>query len=188
MTRSSSVNLTRSPGDFSQLPTNASVETTDDQVVQECLAGNWEAFNQLVYKYRNLIGDVVARLLADRSEVDDIVQETFVEAMRLLRRYRPEGRFDRWLVGVAINKTRNHRRGRWVRTVLRLDDLPDSDDHLVDAVSLSANGSTPGALARDALARLRQRAVLAAIRRQQRLSLVVLAGDREETAERSRSQ
>ena len=49
-----------------------------------------------------------------RDEADDVVQETWLVAVRQMRRFNPQqGHFLAWLRGIAVNIRRNHLRRRW---------------------------------------------------------------------------
>jgi RNA polymerase sigma-70 factor (ECF subfamily) len=51
------------------------------------------------------------RLAGRRSAVDEVVQETWLTAVRLLDRFEPRrGSFTQWLRGIASNALRNHLR------------------------------------------------------------------------------
>ena len=159
------------------LPWRAGMPTLDDdQCVQECLDGNWQAFDVLVRKYRDGVGHVIAQLLDDEREVEDAVQDTFLDAYRALSRYQASGHFEQWLVRLAINQARNHRRNRRLRQALHLEDLPDRDSIADPEPTPSGRGSSPEALSRDALTRLRHRAVRRALRQlhdHERVALVL---------------
>lgn len=159
------------------VPGRAGMPTLDDdQCVQECLAGNWQAFDVLVRKYRDRVGHVISRLLDDERDVEDAVQDTFLDAYRALLRYQASGRFEQWLLRLAINHARDHRRSRWFRRVLHLEDLADRDSVVDPDSALSSRGSSPEALARDGLGHLRQRALrraLSQLRERERVALVL---------------
>ena len=61
---------------------------------------------------------VVGRLVGDRAEVDDLVQETYLRAWRGLGGFRGSSRFTTWLFRIAVNVARNWRRSqRPIRTL-----------------------------------------------------------------------
>lgn len=84
----------------------------DDQLIQECLNGNTEAFGQLVRKYQERIYQSVARLLGNRTDAADVTQEAFVQAYEKLATFRGESAFYSWLFRIAWNNAMTWRRKR----------------------------------------------------------------------------
>jgi RNA polymerase sigma-70 factor (ECF subfamily) len=70
------------------------------------------AFAMLYRTYRRLIWSVLRRMLPDDPEVEDLVQIAFLEIFRSLHRYEGRATLQAWLVGVALNVGRRHRRRR----------------------------------------------------------------------------
>ena len=76
----------------------------DENVVRRVLAGDRDAFAELVEQYRKLVYHVAGHYLHNADEVDDAAQEVFFRCYRALDRYNPEYRFSTWISGI----TRNH--------------------------------------------------------------------------------
>jgi RNA polymerase sigma-70 factor (ECF subfamily) len=71
--------------------------------------------------YDAYAGDIyrlVYGLLGDREDTEEVVQDTFVYAMRQLKRYDPKkAGFRTWLFIIATSRARNKRRRKWLPTV-----------------------------------------------------------------------
>jgi len=63
-------------------------------------------FEALYAKHARYIAGVVHRLMGHDGELDDIVQETFVDAIEGLERLRDPSAVRAWLVTVAVRRTR----------------------------------------------------------------------------------
>jgi RNA polymerase sigma-70 factor, ECF subfamily len=74
----------------------------DNQAVEQALAGNLEAFNQLVLEYQRLAFSVAYRMLQDEDAASDAVQDSFVKAYRALKTFRG-GSFKSWLLRIVVN-------------------------------------------------------------------------------------
>lgn len=61
----------------------------------------------------------------DLADAEDLVQETFLTAIRSARGYRPEGRVRAWLCGILQNRARRLRKGRRRRTEAIVAEPPD---------------------------------------------------------------
>lgn len=73
------------------------------------------AFDKLVELHQARIARLVQRLLGWSADVEDVVQEVFVSAWRGLPNFRGQSGIETWLMRIAINQCRRHRR----RTLLR---------------------------------------------------------------------
>lgn len=69
------------------------------------------AFGELVHRHQSAVRSFLRSLTqGDHALADDLAQDTFVQAYRGLGRYRHEGSFTTWLLGIAHNFWRNARR------------------------------------------------------------------------------
>jgi RNA polymerase sigma-70 factor (ECF subfamily) len=79
----------------------------DQLLVERARAGERAAFDQLVAKYQRRLMRLLARLLNDPAEAEDVVQETFIKAYRALRHFRGDAAFYTWLYRIGINTAKN---------------------------------------------------------------------------------
>ena len=70
-------------------------------------AGSPDAFESLVRRHEREAYQVCYRMLGDRDDAMDAVQETFLRVYRGLARFRGDAAFRTWLVGIALNVCRN---------------------------------------------------------------------------------
>lgn len=82
----------------------------DAPLVRSARAGDAHAFGQLYGRYRRMVHAIVIGRVP-RAEVDDLVQDVFLTAMRELRSLREDGAFGGWLATIARNRANAwHRR------------------------------------------------------------------------------
>lgn len=79
----------------------------DAQLLRRVLAGEREVYAQLVERYRDRLGRYALRMLGERADAEDVLQETFVRAYRSLAGCDPE-RFGAWVFGILVNRCRTH--------------------------------------------------------------------------------
>jgi RNA polymerase sigma-70 factor (ECF subfamily) len=80
----------------------------DQQLVERVQRGDQKAFALLVEKYQRKLGRLLARMIRDQAEVEDVVQESFIKAYRALPNFRGESAFYTWLYRIGINTAKNH--------------------------------------------------------------------------------
>ena len=104
----------------------------DAELVGRARTGDVEAFAELVRRYERRVGAVLYRLLDDPRDVEEAVQDVFVQAWRNLDRFRGEAALFTWLYRIAVNEALMRRRRR--RPVLEpLEDAPDRAQDEPDA-------------------------------------------------------
>ena len=82
------------------------------QLLQSCQAGDAGAIEQLVSTYRPQVFRLALSILDDAAEADEAAQDTFVAALRALKRYRGDAAFTTWLYAIALNVCRGRLRQR----------------------------------------------------------------------------
>jgi len=82
----------------------------DLTVVRAVLAGDGQAYAEIVAQYQRLVASIAWRHGVSRAEVEDVVSEVFFKAYRQLHRFRPEHAFSSWLYRLAVNHVIDLRR------------------------------------------------------------------------------
>ncbi len=78
-------------------------EDSDSLWVQRTLAGDPQAFGELVRRYERDVFNLAYRMLNERGEAEDAAQEAFMRAYVNLDRYDPERPFKTWLLSITSN-------------------------------------------------------------------------------------
>ena len=84
--------------------------SADADLVRQSLRGGREAFTRLTERYYRPVCAFVLKRVGDPALVEDLAQETFLEAYRALREGRAPAQFASWLFGIAHNRC-----GKWLR-------------------------------------------------------------------------
>jgi RNA polymerase sigma factor (sigma-70 family) len=101
--------------------------TKESGLVVAAQAGDRRALDELVTEYLPLVYNIVGRGLSGHSDVDDVVQETMLRAVRELGTLRTPESFRSWLAAIAVHQVGTHRdrcRVAGARTVA-LDEAAD---------------------------------------------------------------
>jgi RNA polymerase sigma-70 factor, ECF subfamily len=92
-------------------------EVPDGDLVRLARDGDAVAFRLLVERHQPMVRARARWLCANPSDVDDVVQESFMHAFIALDRLQDPDRFAGWLAGVVFNVCRNLRRRRQLTLV-----------------------------------------------------------------------
>ena len=87
-------------------------ERTDDELVLLFKSGSGEAFEELVYRYKNSLYQYIMAMVQDEGAAGDLFQEVFISFFKHADKYQPRGKFKSWLFLTARNKVLNFFRDR----------------------------------------------------------------------------
>jgi len=114
-------------------PIKASEALGDEELVRRALTGDRWGREMLYRRHAGSLLAMTVRLLANRGEAEEIVQDTFVTAFEQLGTLREPGAVRAWLGQIAVNLVRRRfRRGRLMR-FLGLD--RGADDATLEALA-----------------------------------------------------
>ena len=88
-------------------------------LIAQCIAGNEQAIETLVREYEAGVFRLALSILGDQAEANEVMQETFLSALRALPSYQEKQSFKAWLYTIALNHSRSHLRKRKVMERLR---------------------------------------------------------------------
>lgn len=114
----------------------------DKDLVHQVQQGNKRAFDLLVLKYQRRIMRLLARMISDPAEVEDVAQETFIKAYRALPQFRGDSNFYTWLYRIAINSARNWQVANGRRPLL-LNEYQNEDGETFSALDTLTDINTP---------------------------------------------
>lgn len=84
---------------------------SDEQLVEESLAGSALAFSDLVERYQERLLRYLLTRSGNRADAEDAVQDTFISAYRYLYSYNPRWRFSTWIYRIAIRNVARQPQG-----------------------------------------------------------------------------
>lgn len=97
----------------------------DVQLIDRYLAGDVQAFNELMEAHEDRVFGICMRMMQDREAALDATQDTFLTVFRKADRYQAKAAFSTWLYRVAVNTCYDHLRRRKRK---QADPLPDTHD------------------------------------------------------------
>ena len=118
------------------------VPPTDEELVAATLAGDDDAFAEIVTRHKRRVFGTASRFARDDHQLDDIAQEVFVRAFRHLGKFRGDAPFGHWLARITVSACYDFlRKERRIREQVSLDAHDfDTRDTNIDA-TLAAGGA-----------------------------------------------
>jgi RNA polymerase sigma-70 factor (ECF subfamily) len=100
--------------------------TTDEQLVERAIAGDGEAFGEVVRRWERKIYALAYGFTGSVEDARDAAQETFVAAYRNLQNFRGDAKVSSWLHRIAVNQCITRRRRARVRAETGIDEAVES--------------------------------------------------------------
>ena len=100
----------------------ASQQFQDLELTRRSQAGDTEAFDQLVTKYRTKIFTMVCCIVGNENDAWDLAQEGFLKAWRSIHCFEGRSSFYTWLYRITVNLTLGFLRRKGRRQEVELDD------------------------------------------------------------------
>ena len=101
----------------------------DSELVRSTMRGDLSAFEALVGRYQRRATAIAFRMLSNREDAMDVVQDAFLKAYDKLSSLSTPGRFGPWLLRIVSNLSLNFRRSRALRKAESLETPDDQHAH-----------------------------------------------------------
>ncbi|HLW32394.1 MAG TPA: RNA polymerase sigma factor [Aequorivita sp.] len=89
------------------LPTT---ELTEARIIEKILEGDIELFEILLRRYNELLYRTIRSYMDYESDVEDVMQDTYIKAFEKLYQFKNEAKFSTWLIRIGINEALQRRR------------------------------------------------------------------------------
>ncbi len=89
---------------------------SNSELIHKAIAGNEEAYKQLLENYRGAIFNLLFKMVHNKEETEDLVQEAFIKAFKALPSFNEEYAFSTWLYKIAVNNCIDHMRKKRLKT------------------------------------------------------------------------
>ena len=100
----------------------------DREAIRRVQAGETEAFEVLVEKYKRKAFRLAFQVLRDQEEALDVAQEAFVKAFRALPKFKGDSAFYTWLFRITMNLALDRKRQRATRVrAMGAEDVPPEE-------------------------------------------------------------
>ena len=110
---------------------------TDQQLIDQTLAGNTDAFGGLVGRHQDRLFNSIVHLMRNESDAQDVVQDAFLLALTKLDSFKGNSQFYTWLFRIARNSAISRLRKKRPKVSL---DSPSVGGHADDVMPLELPG------------------------------------------------
>lgn len=117
----------KNPNDKEKRESASESSMEDDKLVAAAVEGDENAYAQLVDKYQRALFFHISKMVKDRNQIEDLVQEAFMKAFGNLKSYNTDYAFSTWLYRIATNHTIDYLRKRKLQT-LSIDEPQKTKD------------------------------------------------------------
>ena len=114
-------------------------ELSDEQVMAELQNGTVQAFDVIVYRFKDRLHNFLFRYTHNHEDCEDLVQETFLRVYRSRFSYQPIAKLSTWIFTIALNlaKSMYKKKQRMTTFSIHADDSdPDSRDFEISDTSV----------------------------------------------------
>lgn len=106
------------------------------EVIEQCRKGKNAAFKEIYDRYAKAMFNICFRMLNNREEAEDVLQESFISAFKSLDQYNGSASFGSWLKRIVINRCIDAIRKKNLDLIpLAERDLPEEEQEEVNPVS-----------------------------------------------------
>ncbi|PYL09949.1 MAG: RNA polymerase subunit sigma [Verrucomicrobia bacterium] len=95
--------------------TPAQADVSELDLVRRCQAGDTEAFDELVSRYRIRVFSMIYNMVHNEQDAWDLAQDSFVKAWKSIKRFRGRSSFYTWIYRIVMNVTIDWLRKRQVK-------------------------------------------------------------------------
>ena len=109
------------------------------ETIEACRRGDPRALDEVFRAQSPALERLLARLIGPGADLEDMLQQTFISAIRAFPRYRGEASIRTWLARIAVNEVRQHLRRPAQKRRVALELVPDEPRALDDAPDRQAD-------------------------------------------------
>ena len=95
--------------------TLAQADVSELDLVRRCQAGDTEAFDELVTRYRTRIFSMIYNMVHSEQDAWDLAQDSFLKAWKSIKRFRGRSSFYTWIYRIVMNVTLDWLRKKHVK-------------------------------------------------------------------------
>lgn len=116
-------------------------EISDNELVEIIRVENPERYAELIDRYQGKLFAYLYRLIGQKEESEDLLQDVFIKAYKNLNSYDTGRKFSSWIYRIAHNEAVNHIKRKSLKKFVSLENVTSTKDKL-DSASLEEGADT----------------------------------------------
>jgi RNA polymerase sigma-70 factor (ECF subfamily) len=116
-------------------------ELVDNDLIKVIREVDPQRYAEIMERYQGKLFAYLYRLIGEREEAEDLLQDVFIKAYRNLGSYDTERKFSSWIYRIAHNEAVNHIKRKSLKKFISLENVTSTKDKL-DASSTEEDAQT----------------------------------------------
>jgi len=109
---------------------------SDNELIKIIRNNNQERFGEIIDRYQGKLFAYLYRLIGNREESQDLLQDVFIKAYRNLNSYDTERKFSSWIYRIAHNEAVNHIKRKSLKRFISWESITSTKDKLEASSSI----------------------------------------------------
>ena len=101
---------------------------TDEELILMFQNDDVEAFNEIVFRYKNKVVNFLYRYTGNREEAEDLAQDTFIKVFRSKHLYKEIAKFSTWFYTIAVNTAKTNAKKKSRMSTMSLSDYDPENE------------------------------------------------------------
>lgn len=102
----------------------------DNELVDIVREKNPEYYEEIIGRYQGKLFAYLYRLIGEKEEAEDLLQDVFIKAFRNLKSYDTSRKFSSWIYRIAHNEAVNHIKRKSLKRFIPLESITSTKDKL----------------------------------------------------------
>jgi RNA polymerase sigma-70 factor (ECF subfamily) len=102
----------------------------DNELISLIKSGHLEIYDEIVERYEKKLFSYIYRLVGNKEEAEDILQNVFVKAYRNIKTFDIERKFSSWIYRIAHNEAINFLKKRNKKKFISWEDIVSNKDKM----------------------------------------------------------
>jgi RNA polymerase sigma-70 factor, ECF subfamily len=103
---------------------------TDNELVVLAREQNPDLYGEIIERYQGKLFAYLYRLIGNRDEAEDLLQDVFIKAYKNLNSFDAERKFSSWIYRIAHNEAVNHIKRKSLKRFISWEDISSTKDKL----------------------------------------------------------
>ncbi|MFW5960113.1 MAG: RNA polymerase sigma factor, partial [Chitinivibrionales bacterium] len=99
--------------------------SSDRELIEGCIRNDRKAQRELFKRYRDRVFRLIARLIREEYDRDEILQKTFISIFESLKRFKRESSLDTWIYSITTRVCMDRLRKAYKKNIISLSQEPE---------------------------------------------------------------